>query len=164
MAFTQSEQNHLRQLEEMTGHTFRNPNWGIRCLTPVLMSSSPNPHFEHLEFIGDRIYNLCVSMAVSQGGASVPVRELNARFEKQKSREYQLEIADVMELQSLVLRDGEPYYNPDWGPKRIVDILEAVYAAVFLDSRRSYITVFSVHENLMERVNILATTYESAAP
>lgn len=163
MKLTKSESKHLAMLEDIIEYNFTKKHLGIKSITQLSVLGASRKNFQFLEFIGDRVYHLCASIHISQGSSYLPLGELNAKFEKQKMRTYQTEIAKAINIHEILLRDGEPCPAIGKIEKRLADILEAIYGAVFLDSDHSFPTVFAMHNRIMDTANIRLSTLENAA-
>ncbi|MFZ2619588.1 MAG: ribonuclease III [Alphaproteobacteria bacterium] len=115
------------------GYTFRNPALLTQALTH---RSVPTPHHnERLEFLGDRVLNLCVAELVFTSYPEAPEGELSQRHAALVREETLAEIAKTWGLDAqLHLSAGEVRMGGRAKPSLLADAVEAVLAAVYVDS------------------------------
>lgn len=135
--------NH-QALEQALGHVFRQPALLRQALTHSSYSADNN---ERLEFLGDSIVDMIVSILLFQRFPSLREGELSrlrAQFVKQEALHA---IACRLDLGAfLLLGEGEHKSGGRQRPSMLADALEAVFGAVYLDA--GYAAVHGVIEHL----------------
>ncbi|MEM6622933.1 MAG: ribonuclease III [Pseudomonadota bacterium] len=117
------------------GHDFKDPSLLERALTHPSAASAARPDNQRLEFLGDRVLGLSVAEALMEAFPSLPEGELAPRFNSLVRRETLAEIAAEIGLGDH-LRLGRSE-NISGGRRKaaiLADALEAVIAAIYLDS------------------------------
>ncbi|RYG58315.1 MAG: hypothetical protein EON60_13515 [Alphaproteobacteria bacterium] len=152
MTFNTKQLNSVWKLEEIVGYRFSNRQLALHSLTlPTGKSSEDNKNFQYLEFVGDRVYNLCVVAEVSERFLKpMSPGTLNNKAFPLLSNQYQATFARERGILELVLKNGKSSKPPKESYKQAADILEAIYGAIFIDSEHNFSTVFASHMRLVK--------------
>ncbi|WP_235943891.1 ribonuclease III [Uliginosibacterium aquaticum] len=126
-----SESSLREALIQALGHAFRQPALLRQALTHSSYAADNN---ERLEFLGDSIVDMVVSMLLFERFPALREGELSrlrAQFVKQDALH---EIALDLNLgESLLLGEGEHKSGGRQRPSILADALEAVFGAIYLD-------------------------------
>ncbi len=116
-------------LEQKIGYTFQNPKLLTHALThPSRMRYSKN--FERLEFLGDRVLGLVVSLWIFESFPYESEGDMTKRFSALVSRESCLKIAQVINLTSYL----KAYVKNNVMDTHILsDGIEALIGGIYLD-------------------------------
>lgn len=165
---TPDEHHRLSTLENLIGYTFIQPHLGVHALTiPNEKNKVTNENYQYLEFYGDRIYNLCACISIEKSFKPVKPGKLHAAAHAKLSNAFLTGVALRLGIEDLLLCGGKPAELLENQTKRLADILEAIYGAVFIDSSCDFSTAFKVHKRILQRTVVekkLPQATETAAP
>lgn len=119
-------------LEKRIEYFFKNPGLITQALTHRSHSSN---HNERLEFLGDSVLNLAVSLMLYRALADLPEGDLSRVRANLVKQETLHRLALNLGLSGLIkLGEGELKSGGQRRPSILADALEAVIGAVFLDA------------------------------
>ena len=125
----------LGGLERVLGHDFNNPD----LLTQALTHSSATPDRlqsnERLEFLGDRVLGLRLAGLLMESFADEDEGKLGYRFSALARAESLVRVAENIGLGPyLILSEGEEGGGERDNPGILADAMEALIAAIYLDT------------------------------
>ena len=125
-------------LEEKIGYTFKDKSLMKTALTHktfAFEADLPLEFNERLEFFGDSILNFIVSDQLYKGNKYFSEGELTRRRSSGVNNNFLAKVAEKMELgQFLLLGKGEVKQNGSSNRTNLANALEALIAAIYLDS------------------------------
>lgn len=125
-------QQHLTALQRKLGYTFQNNNWLNQALTHRSFHSENN---ERLEFIGDSILDYVVAKMLYDAFPKLPEGRLSPLRAQLVKEATLAQIARELNLgAALLLGVGEIKSGGHDRPSILADALEALFAAISLDS------------------------------
>ena len=129
----------MKSLEEKIGHTFENPSLLENALTHSSYANEHRgkslPSNERLEFLGDSILGLVVADHLFRNYPDLPEGDLTRIRASLVCESSLVEVAKALELgKHLKLGRGEESGGGRERPSILADAVEAVLAAVYLDS------------------------------
>jgi hypothetical protein len=143
----------VQKLEEKIAYTFKNKRLAVQALIqpnwndPVGISTS----YEPLEFLGDKVLNLCIAYEAVMMRHKQSIRMLSMHLENRQNNAYLANYAYINDWGSLLLRNGNPprpFPNSTEPEKRLADVMEAVFAAIFVDTSCNFQRIYEVYEHL----------------
>ncbi len=124
----------LRELAERIGHEFKSLTTLDRALCHSSTGNERPDSYERLEFLGDAILGFLVAEELFNRQPEIPEGELTDRRAHIVSRKPLARIADTLQLTSYLI-GGRGLREQDRRSDRIrADLVEALIAAVYLDS------------------------------
>jgi ribonuclease-3 len=122
----------LEPLQQALGYQFRNLSLLKQALTH---RSFGTPHYERLEFVGDSILNLAIAVALFERFQQLREGDLSRLRAGLVKQDTLFRLAETLELgRYLWLGEGEMKSGGARRPSILADALEAIFAAVYLDS------------------------------
>jgi ribonuclease-3 len=125
-------------LEKKIGYTFKDKNLMKTALTHktfAFEADLPLEYSERLEFFGDSILSFIVSDQLYKGNKYFSEGELTRRRASGVNNNFLAKVAKNMELgQFLLLGKGEVKQNGSSNNTNLANALEALIAAIYLDS------------------------------
>lgn len=122
----------LSELESMLGYRFRNLSLLRQALTH---RSYSRQHNERLEFVGDGILDCVIALNLYQLYPDWSEGKLSKMRAELVNQDCLVDIADTLSLgEHLYLGDGELKSGGRSRPSILADSLEAIFAAIMLDS------------------------------
>ena len=140
-------------LEKRIGYSFKNKSLKIRALTHKSLAGErgDNFHNERLEFLGDSVFDLCVSDLLMKQYPEVDEGELS------KLRASLVNTNDLANLslqlkldRDLLLSTSEAKDSGQLKPRLLACVLEALIGAIYLDG--GYKKAFKVVKNLVGEI------------
>ena len=133
-------------LEKQIGYTFKDKGLmktAITHKTFAFEASTPLEYSERLEFFGDSILGFIVAEQLYKSNKYFSEGELTRRRSSQVSNNFLADVAQKMELgQFLLLGKGEIKQNGSLNRTNLANALEALIAAIYLDSDMSCVRKF----------------------
>jgi ribonuclease III len=127
----------IADLEARLGHAFRSREHLERALTHISAlhgTPSDGPHYQRLEFLGDRVLGLMIAEALMEAFPEATEGDLSRRFHSLVSREACAAIATHLDLGSAIrLAAGETKSGGRSNPTILGDAMEALMAAVYVE-------------------------------
>jgi ribonuclease-3 len=127
----------LADLESSIGHAFRDRNPLEKALTHISAlhgTPSDGPHYQRLEFLGDRVLGLCVADMLFRTYPKASEGELSRRLGHLVRRETCAEVAAEWDIGPHIrLGIGEMQTGLRKKEAILADVCESVLAAIFLD-------------------------------
>ncbi len=124
--------NKLIDLQKQLGYQFTNPALLRQALTH---RSYAKPHNERLEFVGDGVLDFVIALCLYELYPELSEGELSKMRAGLVNQDGLLEIAEQLNLgHYLLLGDGELKSGGRERPSILADALEAIFAAITLDS------------------------------
>ncbi len=97
--------------------------------------AAPRPHYERLEFLGDRVLGLVIADLLWRRFADEPEGHLTRRLTHLVRRDALARVAAAMDIGAyLLLSPAEAAAGAARNPGILADVLEAVIAAIYLDA------------------------------
>lgn len=128
----------LSALEEAIGHRFADRTFLERALTHIsALQGTPSngPHYQRLEFLGDRVLGLSVASLLYQTFPTASEGELSRRLAHLVRRETCAEVATAWDIGPHIrLGIGEMQSGLRKKEAILADVCESVIAAVYLDA------------------------------
>ncbi len=125
----------LKAFEARIGYSFSDPELLIRALTHSSISSATRSDNQRLEFLGDRVLGLVMSEALFKADPTAPEGKLAPRYNAMVRKETCGEVANDIDLGSVLkLGRSEMISGGRRKVALVADAMEAVIAAVYLDS------------------------------
>lgn len=124
----------LQELEEKTGHRFRDPKRLDRALTHSSARSRDGRNYERLEFLGDRVLGLCIAELLFSQFQSAAEGELSVRLNQLVNADTLAEVAEELSLQDFIRTGSDVQQLRKAHRKNLqADVVEALIAALYLD-------------------------------
>ncbi len=123
-------------LEKRIGYSFKNKNLKIKALTHKSLAGQRGNDFhnERLEFLGDAVFDLCVSDLLMDEYPRVDEGELSKMRACLVNTEYLADLALALKLdQELKLSMSETRDRGQLKPRLLACVLEALIGAVYVD-------------------------------
>jgi ribonuclease-3 len=137
----------------LLGYTFGKPDLLRQALTH---RSYGVPHNERLEYLGDSILNCIIAYALYQRFPNLNEGELSRLRANLVNQQTLFELAQRLNLgEQMLLGEGELKSNGFRRPSILADALEALIAAVFLDSgfERTQEVIHTLYDSLLEEID-----------
>lgn len=141
----------IAELEQKLGYDFRSIEWLKKALSHP-SAKRQHTEFERLEFLGDRVLGLCVATLLLKKFPMENEGALAKRFSVLVSRQMCLFIAQKINLECYLDIIVDPHALSNV-PAIMADAMEAVLAAVYLDSDLN--TCLTVVERLWKNTFIM---------
>ena len=128
--------NNRSSLENRIGYSFKNQNLKIRALTHKSLARERGDDFhnERLEFLGDAVFDLCVSDLLMQTYPNADEGELSKMRASLVNTNDFADLALFLKLdQDLRLSTSEVRDKGQFKPRLLACVLEALVGAVYLD-------------------------------
>ncbi len=126
----------MKKLMDLLGYQFKNPTLLETALThPSLGGDKHIPHYQRLEFLGDAVLELAVSRYLFTHYPSVQEGKLTLARARLVREETLYAASKQFGLSKFIrLSAGEENTGGRSKPSIVSDVMEAVFAAVYLDS------------------------------
>ena len=137
----------------LLGYTFGKPGLLRQALTH---RSYGVPHNERLEYLGDSILNCIIAYALYQRFPNLSEGELSRLRANLVNQQTLFELAQRLNLgEQMLLGEGELKSNGFRRPSILADALEALIAAVFLDSsfERTQEVIHTLYDSLLAEID-----------
>lgn len=155
MSFSFPQQTSRKKLEKILDYTFTKPHLGVQALTWRMAGSYTKRRtqsylkFEQMEFLGDRIYNLCVTTRLlTEMGGEVPIGTIESAHQSFVKNNYLAQAALHYGLDQLLLDskgNRAPFKIGVDNPKKLADVTEAIFGAVFTDCQCNFMTLYDIY-------------------
>ena len=137
----------------LLGYTFSKPEFLRQALTH---RSYGVPHNERLEYLGDSILNCIIAYALFQRFPNLSEGELSRLRANLVNQQTLFELAQRLNLgEQMLLGEGELKSNGFRRPSILADALEALIAAIFLDSgfERTQEIIHALYGPLLDEID-----------
>ena len=125
----------LHTFQRTIGHQFNEPAHLKHALTHASAVQHAHQNNQRLEFLGDRVLGVTIAHALFTGDPHAKEGALALRLNALVRKETLFEIAQSLNLRAvLFLGPVEAKTDPTLQPAILADALEAVLAAIYLDS------------------------------
>ena len=127
-----AEASELDDLEALAGHKFANKALLVQALTHP--SCGVQPHYQRLEFVGDRVLGLLIAERLYQEYPGAREGDLALRYNELVRRETLAEIGERIGIDHFIrVSTGEEESGGRQKPAIIADCCEALIGALYLD-------------------------------
>ena len=134
-------------LEQQIGYVFKNKKLKNQALTHK--SFNPLVHNERLEFLGDAVFDLCVSLLIMEQYPKANEGDLSKMRSSLVNTSYLAELALSLSLHKrLRLGLSEKKDKGKFKPRLLACVMEAVTGAVYLDG--GYSSAYTLVKKLMQ--------------
>ncbi|MEP1205865.1 MAG: ribonuclease III [Rhizobiaceae bacterium] len=136
MAAARVSAQKIATLEERIGYTFKEHARLVRALTHASATkvSGDIPHYERLEFLGDRVLGLCVAELLFAQFPDAREGELSVRLNAMVSGKTCAEIADDIGLHDFIQAGADVKQLTSKRMRSVrADVTESLIAAIYLD-------------------------------
>ncbi len=139
---------YIEFIEDKIGHKFKKPRLLLEAITHKSIQDDPKynnePHYERLEFLGDRVLGLVMAQILFDKYPNEQEGQISRRFAALVSKETlaevarKLGIAEHIRFEKITHESKEEVTNPSI----LADVMEAIMAALFMDSGLSTVHRF----------------------
>ena len=151
MTLNYEQQRSITQLQQILNYTFINPQLAADALIWRLAKNDKAlfNRNKQLEYLGDRVLNLCaVTHIMSKSDNKSSPGTLDKHYQEQVKNSNLASAAGYHGIDKLLL-DSEGNYAPfTWNQnnsKRIANVMEAIFGAVFIDSACNFLCIYHIY-------------------
>ena len=149
---------------DLTGvlhHTFRDPALLVQALTHPSAVAEREPRtkliYDRLEFLGDRVLAIVIARLLFEKFPEAPSGDLARRFNELVRRETLAQIAVTLNLgDHIIMGEADAAVGGAKNPAILADVLEAILAAIYLDSGLAAAEAF-IYRHWEARASALVT-------